>query len=84
MKKFKLLVLAGDGIGPEVTDCGLQLINAIENKEDISFEIKKELVGGAAIDAFGEAIKNETIELAKKSDAVLWGAVGGPNWDTPS
>jgi 3-isopropylmalate dehydrogenase len=84
MKKFKLLVLAGDGIGPEVTDCGLQLINAIENKEDISFEIKKELVGGAAIDAFGEAIKNETIELAKKSDAVLWGAVGGPKWDNPS
>ena len=84
MKKFKLLVLAGDGIGPEVTDCGLQLINAIENKEDISFEIKKELVGGSAIDAFGEAIKNETIELAKKSDAVLWGAVGGPKWDNPS
>ena len=84
MKQYKLLVLSGDGIGPEIIDVGLELIQQIEKNEQISFVITKELVGGAAIDEYGEAIKDETIAIAKQSDAVLWGAVGGPKWDNPS
>ena len=84
MNQYKLLVLPGDGIGPEIIDEGLALLKQIEIIDNCSFDISKELVGGAAIDAYGEAIKDETIEIAKNSDAVLWGAVGGPKWDNPS
>ena len=56
MNQYKLLVLPGDGIGPEIIDEGLALLKQIEIIDNCSFDISKELVGGAAIDAYGEAI----------------------------
>ena len=68
MNQYKLLVLPGDGIGPEIIDEGLALLKQIEIIDNCSFDISKELVGGAAIDAYGEAIKDETIQIAKIDD----------------
>jgi 3-isopropylmalate dehydrogenase len=83
MGNFKILVLGGDGIGPEVTAEGVRALEAIGRKYGHNFEFSEDLVGGAAIDAYGTSLKPETLEAAKQSDAVLWGAVGGPKWDDP-
>jgi 3-isopropylmalate dehydrogenase len=83
MGTYKILVLPGDGIGPEVTAEGVRALEAIGAKYGHSFQFSEDLVGGAAIDAYGTALRPETLEAAKASDAVLWGAVGGPKWDDP-
>jgi 3-isopropylmalate dehydrogenase len=72
-------VLPGDGIGPEVIAEALKVLRALP----LQVEVSDDLVGGAAIDAFGTAIRPDTIALAQASDAVLFGAVGGPKWDDP-
>jgi 3-isopropylmalate dehydrogenase len=77
----KILVLPGDGVGVEVTDVSLKILKAIEKKYDIQFTVEKELFGGSSIDAFGVPVTDEVLNEAKSSDAVLLGAVGGPNWD---
>ena len=59
------------------------MLRAVEASSAHTFELTDDLVGGAAIDAFGTAMRNETVALAKRSDAVLFGAVGGPKWDDP-
>jgi 3-isopropylmalate dehydrogenase len=78
----KLLVLAGDGVGPEVMHEVGRVVTWMQKRERARFTIVEDLVGGAAIDARGVPIADETIGLAKEADAVLFGSVGGPKWDT--
>ena len=81
MSAKKLLILPGDGIGIEVMDEVLKLINWLDLNKSISFNITKRLVGGAAYDEEGDSISDSTMEEALKTDAVLFGAVGGSKWD---
>lgn len=81
MKKV-ITIIPGDGIGQEVIDGALQLLDIIAKKFNHSFEYKNALAGGAALDATGVPLPEETLKLAKSSDAVLFGAVGGPKWDS--
>ena len=80
---FKIAVLAGDGIGPEVTAEAQKAMVAIAQRFGHSFEFTEGLAGGAAIDAQGTPMTDETLELCQQSDAILFGAVGGPKWDNP-
>ena len=77
----KLLVLPGDGIGPEVMREVRRIIDWFDRRRGVRFEIEEALVGGAAIDALGTPIAPTTVEKARAADAVLFGAVGGPKWD---
>lgn len=81
----KIAVLAGDGIGPEVMAEALTVLKAAVEKEKggaaETFEYKEALVGGAAIDASGEPLPKDTLELCRESDAILFGSVGGPKWE---
>ncbi|MEJ2120069.1 MAG: 3-isopropylmalate dehydrogenase [Alphaproteobacteria bacterium] len=77
----KLLILPGDGIGPEVMTQVRRVIDWLGKKRSISFEIEEDLVGGACYDAHGVSIRDETVEAAFEADAVLFGAAGGPKWD---
>ncbi len=79
---YKLAVIPGDGIGPEVVDQALKVLDKIGLIYGHSFVNEKVLAGGCAIDATGEPLPKETIEVCKKSDAVILGAVGGQKWDT--
>jgi 3-isopropylmalate dehydrogenase len=81
--KFNLTVLPGDGVGPEVINEAVKVLGAVGKRFGHSFNLNNRLVGGAAIDAEGVAVSKDTLELCKKSDAVLLGAVGGPKWDDP-
>ncbi len=74
-------VLAGDGIGPEVVDAALEVLEAVASRYDLRFQYQHGLVGGAAIDAHGDALPSPVLKLARRADAVLFGAVGGPRWD---
>ena len=79
--KYKIAVLSGDGIGPEVMDGGLQALRAAGEKFNINFEVFRALIGGSAIDQKRNPLPPETLALCKNSDAVLLAAVGGPKWD---
>ena len=81
--KAEITILAGDGIGPEITEHALNILNAIEKKYGHEFTLHDALFGGIAIDETGDPYPLETRELCKKSDAVLLGAVGGPKWSDP-
>ncbi|MEP9348750.1 3-isopropylmalate dehydrogenase [Xanthobacter sp. KR7-225] len=84
MATHKLLLLAGDGIGPEVMEEVKRVIAWLEKAGLASFAIEEGLVGGAAYDAHGAAISEADMALAKAADAVIFGAVGGPKWaDVP-
>lgn len=76
-----LLILAGDGIGPEVMAQTRRVIDWMARKRSIAFTVKEGLVGGAAYDKHGTPLTDETMAEAMASDAVLLGAVGGPKWD---
>ena len=77
----KLLLLPGDGVGPEVMHEVRRVIEWMDHKRRASFELAEDLVGGAAIDVTGRAISDATVARAKEADAVLFGSVGGPKWD---
>ena len=77
----KLLILPGDGIGPEVMGEVRRIIGWFEKARGLSFDIAEDLVGGAAIDAYGTPLADKTLDLAMGADAVLLGAVGGPKWE---
>ncbi|MCF4165929.1 3-isopropylmalate dehydrogenase [Zavarzinia compransoris] len=79
--KGKLLILPGDGIGPEVMREVRRVIDWMAKKRGITFEVEEALVGGASIDAYGKPVTDETMDIALAADAVLLGAVGGPKWD---
>ena len=81
MSNKKILVLPGDGIGVEVMQEVLNIINWMAKNKSISFDISERLVGGAAYDQEGDSISENTMDEALKSDAVLFGAVGGSKWD---
>ena len=77
----KLLILPGDGIGPEVTAEALKIIDWFAKNKSITFDVSERLVGGVAYDKEGDSISDETMQEAVSSDAILFGAVGGPKWD---
>jgi len=77
----KLLILPGDGIGPEVMAQVRRVVDWLAAKRDVAFDIEEGLVGGASIDAHGTPLTDETLSRAMAADAVLLGAVGGPKWD---
>ena len=77
----KLLILPGDGIGPEVMREVRRLIDWMAHRRRVSFEVQEGLVGGAALDATGSPCPDATVEKARDADAVLFGSVGGPKWD---
>ena len=77
----KLLILPGDGIGPEVMREVVRVIEWMDRKRRARFELTEDIVGGASIDARGVPISPDTVTRAKEADAVLFGAVGGPKWD---
>jgi 3-isopropylmalate dehydrogenase len=81
MATHKLLLLAGDGIGPEVMAEVKRLIDFLDKKGLAKFDIEHGLVGGSCYDAHGVAITDETMAKAQATDAVIFGAVGGPKWD---
>src|SRR4051812_18407976 len=76
-----LLVLPGDGIGPEVMREVRRVIDWMDRRRMVSFDLSEDLVGGAAIDARGTPISDDTMQAAKDADAILFGAVGGPKWE---
>ncbi len=78
----KLLVLPGDGIGPEVMREVRRVVDWLDRRRAVTFEIEEGLVGGAALDAEGTPCSDETVARAKAADAVLFGSVGGPKWDS--
>ncbi|MBQ7879866.1 MAG: 3-isopropylmalate dehydrogenase [Clostridia bacterium] len=82
MKQYKIGLLRGDGIGPEIVDSAVRVLKAVGDKFDLSFTFTPYLIGGAAIDACGQPLPEETVKGCLASDSVLLGAVGGPKWDT--
>lgn len=78
----KILVLPGDGIGPEIIAQAVRILEVVKHKYDLDIEWQQALIGGAAIDVTGSPLPEETLQLAKQADAVLLGAVGGPAWDS--
>jgi 3-isopropylmalate dehydrogenase len=78
----KILVLAGDGIGPEIVAEAIKVLRALQESGAIDVSLQDALVGGAAYDATGHPLPEDTLEAARASDAVLLGAVGGPKWES--
>jgi 3-isopropylmalate dehydrogenase len=78
---YKIAVLPGDGIGPEVMHEGLEVLGQVAKLYGFGVETEQGLVGGASIDAHGKPLTDAVLKLAKESDAVLLGAMGGPKWD---
>ncbi len=82
--KAKIIVLSGDGIGPEVTAAAVDILTTIAAKFGHDFTFEDALIGGIAIDKTGSALPDETLRLGEGADAILLGAVGGPKWDNPT
>jgi len=82
VKRFRITVLPGDGIGPEVTSSAIKVLDAVAEKYNLSFSYTYDDVGGIAMDKHGTPLRKETLELCKSCNAVLLGAVGGPKWET--
>ena len=78
---MKILVLPGDGIGPEVVGEALKVLRAADRRFSLGVQLDEGLLGGAAIDAHGKPLPEETLAKARAADAILLGAVGGPTWD---
>ncbi|MEI6222570.1 MAG: 3-isopropylmalate dehydrogenase, partial [bacterium] len=76
-----IAILAGDGIGPEIMTEARKVLTAIEKKYNHQFTYKEAYIGGAAIDAVGKAFPEETKEICRASDCILFGSVGGPKWE---
>lgn len=77
----KILLIAGDGIGPEIVGAAEEVLGALQTHFGFNCEIEHALMGGCAIDAHGTALPDVTLDMARASDAILLGAVGGPKWD---
>lgn len=78
----EVLILPGDGIGPEITAEAVKVLEALKQKDNLDITMTHDLVGGAAYDAHGVPLAEETLEKAKQSDAILLGAVGGYQWES--
>ncbi|WP_321971616.1 3-isopropylmalate dehydrogenase [Paratractidigestivibacter sp.] len=81
-KTYRICSLPGDGIGPEIIAEGKKVLAAVGAKADVEFVFEDHLIGGAAIDACGNPLPQETLDAALSSDAVLLASVGGPKWDS--
>ncbi|WP_406648487.1 3-isopropylmalate dehydrogenase [Aliisedimentitalea scapharcae] len=81
MQKLDILALGGDGIGPEVLEAGLAVAETVAGRNDLQLNVQHDLLHGAAWDQHGTFLHDETLARAKSADAVLVGAVGGPQWD---
>ena len=77
----KLLILPGDGVGPEVMREVRRLIDWMSRRRSVTFDVAEDLVGGASIDARGTPLDEDTMAKAKEADAILFGSVGGPKWE---
>jgi len=82
--EFKITLLPGDGIGPEVVAEAVRVLDVIASKHAHTFNFQERLMGGCSIDKYGQSITDETLADCQASDAVLLGAVGGPKWDDPN
>lgn len=78
---YKLLILPGDGIGPEIVAETVKILDVLRQQHDLEVTCTQGLIGGSAFDATGKPLPDETLTLAQESDAVLLGAVGGPKWE---
>ena len=78
---YRIAVLPGDGVGPEVVAQGVKVLRALEGPFNIRCELQEGLAGGAALDATGDPLPEATLQLCRDSQAVLFGSVGGPKWD---
>ena len=81
MKHYKIAVIKGDGIGPEIIDETIKVLDSVSVKKDFELHYEEYLMGGAAVDIMGEPLPKETIEGCLNSDAVLFGSIGGEKWD---
>ena len=81
--QFSITVLPGDGIGPDVVDEAVKVLEAAGRRFGHQFQLQYGIVGGRAIDAEGTPLPDETLELCRSADAILFGAVGGPKWEGP-
>jgi 3-isopropylmalate dehydrogenase len=84
MKVNKLVVLPGDGVGPEVTREGVKVLQAIADTFSVQFAFSEHPIGGGAIDATGSPLPDETLMACRQADAVMLGAIGGPKWSDPT
>ncbi len=82
MADYKITLLKGDGIGPEIVDQAVKVLDKVSEKFNFTVEYDEALLGGCAIDATGVPLPDETVAKCKASDSVILGAVGGPKWDT--
>ncbi len=82
MNHYRITVLKGDGIGPEIVDQAMKVLDKAAAKHGFAVEYDQQLLGGAAIDATGMPLPQATVDACKASDSVLLGAVGGPKWDS--
>jgi 3-isopropylmalate dehydrogenase len=82
MTAYKIAVLPGDGIGPEVMMEARRVLSAVESKFGFRFEMSEALVGGAAIDSDGHALPERTLQICREANAILFGSVGGPKWES--
>jgi len=80
--KYKIALIKGDGIGPEIVDEAVKVLDAVASVEDIEFDYHDYLMGGCAVDVFDNPLPADTITGALNSDAILFGAIGGPKYDT--
>ena len=78
----KILILAGDGIGTEIMAEAVKILEFLNDQESLGLEMEPALVGGAAIDATGGPLPEDTLNLAKACDSILFGAIGGPKWES--
>lgn len=81
MKRYKIALIKGDGIGPEIIDEATKVLDSVASCFNFDFEYIEALMGGNAYDITGDPLPNETIKIALSCDAVLFGAIGGPKWD---
>jgi len=81
-KEYKVSVLSGDGIGPEVMAEAIRVVDRVSSNFDVKFIIDEQLVGGIAIDKTSSPLPEETLKSCEQSDAILFGSVGGPKWET--
>jgi 3-isopropylmalate dehydrogenase len=81
---FNIILLPGDGIGPEVVQEGGRVLDVIASKYGHTFHFRERLMGGCSIDRYGTSLTDETLADCQSADAILFGAVGGPKWDDPN
>ena len=81
MKNYKIVILPGDGIGPEITSSAIEILKEVSKHSDINFDFIEKVIGGKSIDLYDVPITDDTLEACLSSDSIFLGAVGGPKWD---